>query len=334
MFMDFKFSKDSGDSHQQEAPDDKRNQSALLVLLLLLVGGFAYIYFFTGLIKPQEIVQNAAAPPPAAQPQIVKIPLPAREGESAKPDVKSASKSVSPAATAPVPAAVKPAPLPTNQTQVAAKPAVPSAKAAAAANPTLSKEEMKKTETAKLSEKKGIAAKTGAKKSAASGQAKSVAAVTAKQTVHGPWTLIVGNYVLEEALSADMGRIRKAGFKPVVKASTRIKSAMNRLLVAEFSDRASAQPTLEKLKRQTSDAFVIKQGDKFTVFAGSYLQNEAANGEKKRLLVAGFPVTIIHTNISIPSQSLSIGPFSSRKTADSALARLRDSGIKASLSQK
>ena len=60
MFMDFKFSKNSDDS-QQESPDEKRKQSTLLVLLLILVGGFAYLYFFTGLIKPQE-AQNRPKP--------------------------------------------------------------------------------------------------------------------------------------------------------------------------------------------------------------------------------------------------------------------------------
>ena len=58
--MEFKFSNES-DNSQQKAPDDKKSQSALVLLLLILVGGFAYIYFFTGLIKPQEAQKAAEA---------------------------------------------------------------------------------------------------------------------------------------------------------------------------------------------------------------------------------------------------------------------------------
>ena len=105
--MDFKFSKESSDSQQHEAPGEKKNQSALLVLLLILVGGFTYIYFLTALIKPLETEKSVEAPAPA--PQVVKIPLPPRDGESAKPETKVATKAEPPktATTAPVAAAAE-----------------------------------------------------------------------------------------------------------------------------------------------------------------------------------------------------------------------------------
>ena len=156
----------------------------------------------------------------------------------------------------------------------------------------------------------------------------------AKKTATGPWTLLAGNYALEETLSADMGRVRKSGFKPIVTPAGRKKTTMNRLLVSESNDRATAQSTLERLKHLTSDAFIIEQGGKFAVYAGSYLLSESARSEKKRLNAAGFPITVKHTEIAIPTQSLSVGPFSSKKGADAALARLRNAGIKATLSQK
>jgi cell division septation protein DedD len=146
--------------------------------------------------------------------------------------------------------------------------------------------------------------------------------------------LLIGNYVLEEALSADMGRVRKAGFEPVVKPAARKKTSMNRLFVADFNDHSSAQSTLEKLKRYTSDAFIIEQGGRFSVYAGSYLQSESANSEKERLKAAGYVTTVRHSNIAIPSQSLSVGPFNSTKAADAALGRLKSAGIKAAFVQK
>lgn len=356
--MDFKFSKDSGESQPQEAPDDKKKQNALLVLLLLLVGGFTYVYFFTGLIKPQEAEKPVAAQTPAVKAEIVKIPLPAREGETVNTEVKPANKGTVATAAAPDPAAAKTVPTPAKQAPLAAvKPVIVPPKGAQVAKTAPVKTEPKKAaakpvekkiepvvaaakkpagavKSSVVADKKSLPAKAAVKKPATAALATADTKAKTKKPASGPWTLIVGNYLLEEAISADMGRVRKAGFQPVMKASSRKKAAMNRLLVAEFSDRTSAQPTLEKLKKHTSDAFVIQQGDKFDVVAGSYLQTEAAQSEKERLKAAGFAVTIKHIDISIPSQTLSVGPFTSRKAADSALARLRNSGIKATLAQK
>jgi cell division septation protein DedD len=184
------------------------------------------------------------------------------------------------------------------------------------------------------SDKKLVPTKNGAEKAVSVAQAKQETAVKARKSTPGSWSLVAGNYVLEEALSVDMGRVRKAGFDPVVKPSTRKKTTMNRLFVSEFNDRASAQSTLAKLNRLTSDAFVMEQGGRFAVYAGSYLQAEAANSEKERLKASGFTTIVKHADIAIPSQSLSVGPFSSKKAAEAARVKLKGAGIKTSLAQR
>lgn len=364
--MDFKFSKDSGNSQQVEVHSEKKNQSALLVLLLILVGGFTYIYFFTGLIKPleaQKAVETAVSSPPS-----VKMPLPTREGESAKPDGKppekaEVPKTVTHTTVAVVVPAAKPAAAPPKSADKAVPATVPT--------PAKPKDEPKKAEVVKPADKKPqpapatdknvdkaavatadvkkpvAAAKTNVvadrkstttkdriKKPVSTSQAKPKPAVITKKTASDSWSLVVGNYVLEEALSTDMGRVRKAGFEPIVKPSSRKKTAMNRLFVSEFNNRATAQLTLEKLKRLTSDAFVIEKGGRFSVYAGSYLQGESARSEKERLQAAGISITVKHSDIEIPSQSLSVGPFDNKKAAEAALDRLKRAGIKAILSKK
>jgi cell division protein FtsN len=367
--MDFKFSKDADESQPQKADGEKKNQNALLVLLLILAGGFAYLYFFTGLIKPMESAKPAA---PAAAPQIVKAPLPPHVGEPAKTDGKAPVKAETPKVAAPPPAvaaapaakatpaapAPKPAAAPAKPAAVPATKPAPAPKAEAKkvepAKPADKKQQPvvvanKKSEkngapkddgkkavvdvkNAATTDKKGAATKEDKKKPAAS--AKTEVAANAKKADSGPWTLAVGNYVLEEALSADLGRVRKAGLEPAVKPSTKKKTVMNRLLVAEFDDRAAAHKVLDKLSHHTSDAFVIEQGGKFAVYAGSYLQSESANSEKERLKAAGFTVTAKRTEIGIPSQSLTIGPFKSKSAAEAALAKLKKAGLKAALAQK
>ena len=343
--MDFKLGKNSGDSQHQEAPGEKKKQNTLLVLLLILAGGFTYIYFFTGLIKPQETQKTAEAPAPA--PEIVKMPLPSRQGESAKPGGKAPGKAEAPKAVATdqeeaaAPVAKSVAKPVAKSVEAPAKPA-PAVKSAPVS--AIPKEEPKKVEAAKPADKKPqpspVADKKVDKAAVTKAKAKKPAAVAKKPAVAdkkaaaGQWSLVVGNYVLEEALSADIGRVRKAGFEPIVKPSTRKKTTMNRLFVSESNDRAAALSTLEKLKRLTSDAFVIEKGGKFVVYAGSYLQGEAANSEKERLKEAGFTTVIKHADIAIPSQSLSVGPFSNKKAADSARGKLNSAGIKATLAQR
>ncbi|HXE96964.1 MAG TPA: SPOR domain-containing protein [Dongiaceae bacterium] len=356
--MDFKFSKESGDSQPGNESGEKKKQSALLALLLILVGGFTYLYFFTPLIKPQEEQKTVETPAPA--PQIVKMPLPARVSESVETSGKTPEKTEAPKAAASAPVIV--AATAAKTAAVPAKPAAPPAAKPAPA-PVKQKEEPKKTVEQKPADKKpqpepvaakkdgqaaaknaeaikpvvagkkSSPAKESVKKPVSAGQAKSAPVIKAKKAASGPWTLMVGNYVLEEALSAEMGRVRKAGFEPVVKPAVRTKTTMNRLLVSEFNDRASAQASLEKLKRLTSDAFIIEQGGKFVVYAGSYLQSESARSEKERLNSAGVSVTVKHTEIAIPAQSLSIGPFKSKKSADVALGKLKSAGIQAKLLQ-
>ncbi|MFZ4855820.1 MAG: SPOR domain-containing protein [Desulfuromonadaceae bacterium] len=353
--MDIHFSNDSGSS-QQAVSAEKTKQRALLLLLLILIGGFIYLYFFTGLIKPPEAQKTVEAP--AAPPQIVKMPLPPRGGEVVKAKENPAATAGPPKAAAPAvvastapavkpvaapPVSVKPVAAPVVAPAASAKPAsvpakpsvTPVAAPAAKAVPTppalKPKDESKKSAAVKPAEKKPLPVPTADKKpgttaAASKNEGKKAAAV-------GPWSIIVGDYVLEEALSADLGRVRKSGLDPVVKPGSRKKAAMNRLLVSEYNERLSAQAALEKLQRHTSDAFVIEQGGKFAVYAGSYLKSEAASSEKERLKAAGFATTLKRMDLAIPSQTLSVGPFASKKAADTARGKLQGAGLKVSLSQ-
>ncbi|MBI5485373.1 MAG: SPOR domain-containing protein [Deltaproteobacteria bacterium] len=364
--MDFKFSKGGEENSQAEPAAEKKNQSAILALLVILVGGFSYVYFFTGIIKPQEAGKPAET---AETSQVVKMPLPPRDGDAAKADAKPAdvkpadakpevvpppkAEPAKPAPAAPVAVAV-PAPAPAPAAKPPVQPAVKPKEEPKKAEPVKPKEEPRKAEPVKSAEKKPAAAeskpaaadkkaepaKTETKKAAAetapkaavpAKPAKSAAAASAGG---GVWSILVGSYVLEDALSADMGRVRKAGLEPVVKAGPRKKTTMNRLYVSEFADRAEAQAVLDKLKRHTSDAFIVDQAGKHTVYAGSYLLDTYTATEMERLRAAGFQVSLKRTEVTIPSQSVTLGPYKDKKAADAALGKLKAAGVKATLSQQ
>jgi cell division protein FtsN len=319
---------------KQEAADkgsdnkgDKGRQNVLLMVLLAMVGGFSYLYFFTDVIRTQE--ESKPAAPPVAQ--VVKQPLPPRDSAAAKPEAKPDAK---PAGTEQKPAdnAVKAEP---------AKPAAAPAPAApvAAAQPK-PKEEPKKAEPAKPADKKVAVAEKKpavAEKKPAVADKKTVAdakkpeAKAAATAASGPWTVLVGSYVLENSLATDQGKIKKAGLEPVIKPGERKKTVMNRLLLAEFKDRESAKAELEKLRKHTSDAFILDHAGKHYVYAGSYLLDSRASSEKERLGAAGFALSLKREEVSIPSKVLTAGVFTDKKTAEAAVKKLKDAGIKATL---
>lgn len=392
--MDIKFSKDSADS-QQAAGDSKGKQNALLVVLLVLVCVFAYIYLFTGMIKPMSEQKTAEAP---ATSQVAKQPLPPADGTPAKADAGAGEvkkDAVAPAAKpepVPVPAAAPPAPV------AAAKPVVKEAakakeepKTAAEALPSVKKPlpaagkegsipsapvekkapapvekkapvvvekkvpapvEKKapavaenKPAPAKESEKKPADVKKPVEKQAAAVAAvakpkkdvqkpeKKVAAAPVMVTGSGNWTVLVGNYVLEEAMATDLARIRKAGLEAFIVPGTQKKTHMNRLMLAEFTDRDSAQAELAKLKRATADAFVIDNAGMHVVYAGSYLLDTRAASERERLAAAGFKLTLKSVDVSLPTKNLTAGSFADKGAAEEVLKKLRTAGVKATLTR-
>ncbi len=311
--MDSKDVKQEEETQKQDSKGEKGRQNTLLIALIALVGGFSYLYFFTDMIRTQEVSKPAETPAT----QKVKMELPPRDGSAAKPEpVAAAGDKKEPVA----PAAVEPAKV------VPAPAAVPQPK---------SKEEPKKAEPVKPAEKKVVAAapETKVKKpSVAKKDAVKPEPVEAAVKT-GPWTVLVGNYVMEGSLALDQARIKKAGLEPVIKPGARKKAKMNRLLLVELADRSAAKVELHKLKKHTSDAFILDQGGKHFVYAGSYILDSRAASEKERLTAAGFTLSLKQEEVLIPSKNLSAGVFSDKKAAESALKKLKDAGIKATLKQ-
>jgi cell division protein FtsN len=359
--MDIKFDKDGGP--QQGAAEEKSKQNALLIILLILVAGFGYVYFFTDLIKPLSEQKSAEAPPVS---QIVKKPLPSPDGKpvkvvadegEAKKDPTAPVKSEA-AKAAPGPVSAKPAAQESTKPKEEVKKAETPQPAVKKPLPVAAKAgENKPAPVEKkqpvVAEKKPLPAKDGEKKAAEAKKpvekvvavvptqakkdvqksAKKEPAVPGEVAVSDRWTVLVGNYVLEEALATDLARVRKAGLEAYVVTGVQKKTHMNRLLLAEYTDRASAQIELDKLKRFTSDAFMIDSAGMHIVYAGSYLLETRASSEKERLAAAGFSLTVKRIDVAIPTKNLTAGSFVDKKAADDVLKKLQAAGVKATLTR-
>ncbi len=370
--MDFKTSKGTDGDSKQALTGEKGKQNGLLILLLILVAGFGYIYFFTDLIKPsqeQKPAENIAAPQVVKKP----LPSPDGKPAKAEPSDAVAKKDEPPAksepaqvaaAPAPAPAPAPPAkpakpvePAPAKAKEVekkvdALQPAVKKPLPSASAKPAAAEKKQpapadKKVAAAKEGDKKPADAKKTVEKSVekpvkVTAQPKkdtpkpvkdSATAVSAAAPTKAGWTVLVGNYVLEEAMAADLAKVRNAGLEAFVVPSSPKRTQMTRLLLAEFTDRASAKAELDKLKRHTSDAFILDNAGLHIVYAGSYMLAARAASEKERLTAAGFGLTLQRTAVSIPSKNITAGTFADKAVADAAVGKLRAAGVKASLTR-
>lgn len=350
--MDSNINKDSG------AGEGKGKQNVLLVVLLVLVAVFAYVYFFTGLIKPEK---PAEAPQVAKKPLPPSDGAPAKpeaadaaKKDAAPPAAKPEAAPAAPAAPAPVAAAKQPEqsqpaeavkkPLPgadkggakkpaaPEKKEPAAAPAPPAPKPAAAPAPAPAPKPVaapapapaaKPAEVKKPAEKPAPAPAVAKAKPEVRKPVRKEKAESARITGSGPWTVVVGNYVLEEELAENLARVKRAGYEASVVPGGNRKNSMSRLLLAEFTDRESAQAELAKLKKHTADAFMADQGGMHIVYAGSYLLESRATAEMERLAAAGFKLTMKRVEVSLPTKNLTAGPFAEKSAAEEALKKLR-----------
>jgi hypothetical protein len=332
--MDTKFNNETAEGEAQAQPQEKGRQTGMVVLLLLLLGGFGYLYFFTGLIRPQE--QPPAPQPP---PQVVKQPLPARDAtpaDAGKPAEQKA-QATSPATVLPA-QAVKPAQKPADA-KVAAVPAVKpeekkpaQAKSAAksepvkaAVAPAVKKPELAKPAAPSKQPEKGVVEA----KPVQSKQVEPVHKAAAAPKKSGPWTVVAGLYVLEETLAADMTKVKSAGLTPLMTRGPKRPVTMHRLFYAEYGSKDEAGQAVEKLQSSSGGGFSVQRGDKYEVYAGSYVVLSGAQAEQQRLSAAGIKVSIKKVQVPLASRKLTAGTFTDRKAADDAVKKLKAAGIAA-----
>jgi hypothetical protein len=145
-----------------QMPEKKTSQNRLLLLLLLLAALFAYLYFFTGLIKPRE-EQSAQAPAPVAAPttDVVKQPLPPRPEGGAQPGPAEGQPAAGATAQAPAQPGTAPA-KPGAPAAAPAKAGEPAAAPAKAGAPAAAGKAAKAGEPAAAAAKAGQAGKPAA----------------------------------------------------------------------------------------------------------------------------------------------------------------------------
>jgi hypothetical protein len=335
-------------------PEKKSSQQLLLLLLLLLLAIFAYLYFFTGMIRPREI-EPKPQPAPVA---MVKKPLPPRleqkgappatpvaksattgkEAETAAAPAKEANKPASPSAAKAAPA-VKPAtpvseakavkPQAPAQQAKAEKPSAPPIKTAKPEAPAV-----KEAKPVAVSEKKPVAkaaaeTKPVAKQAAGeSGKTPHKAKVTAK-TAAPAYVLELKDDLAPSEIRPVMAKLKQAGIGHVVQTKSQKGEPMHRLFLADFGNRDEALEELERLKLATSDAFMLKENGRYAVYAGSYLRKAKATVEQDRLLAKGVKLLVKDATAPVAVVKVRAGSFADQASAEKAAKSLKKGGLSA-----
>jgi cell division protein FtsN len=138
---------------------------------------------------------------------------------------------------------------------------------------------------------------------------------------------VVGLYVVEETLAADLSEVKRVGLTPVMTSGPRRQVTMNRLFLGDYAAKQDAQQAVEKLRSTGGSGFILQQGDKYEVYAGSYAVLSGAQTEQQRLAAAGVKVVVRKTQVSLASRKLTAGTYTDRKAAEAALKKLKTAGI-------
>jgi len=308
-------------------PDDqmpaKKSPQLLLLLLLLLIALFAYLYFFTGVIKPRDSQPKQET----VSQEVVKKPLPPRPDQSMQPAPPAAKPAEPAVAAKPAAPEAKPATVTAPAPQVKGAPPAPQPKPV---TPAATAKEAKPA--AKPAAVSSAAAKpqAGVKKTAAAAPQKQKPA--AKQAVAAYILEIDGEFAASE-LGAVLAKLKRAGVGQVVKTTAQKGEPMHRLFLADFADRDEALDELQRLKLAAPSAFMLKENSRYTVYAGSFLREEKAVAEQDRLLSKGVKLLVRSARTPVAVVRVRAGSFPDRASADRAVKSLKKAGLSAKVAK-
>lgn len=300
------------------------SKTRLLLLLLLLViaggGGYYYLMMDEPEPSPQPMPQKVVAPAP-------KPAVPAAPPESAAPAGGQSAVAVSPPppppAASPAPAAVAVAP--------PAKPPEPAAAVAPTAAPAPAKPAVTVAPPPPKPEAKAapapVPATATATAAAAAAVVKPAETRAAPVVAAGPWMVEAGTYLNASALKSAEKKIRGLGYEPQV-SSTQKSVRLTRLRLGTFSE-GEVKEALAYARGVAPDAFALRSGDSFTVYAGTFASQQNIRELTERLVSEGVRVEEEPVEVKRTISLLRFGGFADQAAATEAAAKARKAGIAA-----
>ena len=284
------------------------------------------------------VAKPSAGGAPAAKPAPSGQPAPAAQAKTAKPAaaaVAAKEKIAKPATPAkeakPATAAkdAKPATAAKAKPAAATKEAKP---AATAKSKPAATAKSKPATAAKEGKPAAAAAKPAPKPAAEAKAAKGAAPKTAKATAKpaaGVYALEINGDLAESEMGPVTAKLKKAGISNVVTSKAQKGEPMHRLFLADFGDRGEAAEELERLKMVAPSAFMLKENNRYAVYAGSFLREGKAAVEQDRLYDKGVRLMLKEATTPVSVVRVRAGSFADQASAQKAAGNLKKSGLTA-----
>ena len=124
-------------------------------------------------------------------------------------------------------------------------------------------------------------------------------------------------------------KIKSAGLSPLVKQGPKKNASMIRLLIGVFPDQKAARKELNRLRKVTTDCFILMDENRqYRLYGGTYRNVKGAVQEQERLAAHGVRSSQEQALISVPTLLLTAGSYPSREAALKGAARLEEQGVK------
>jgi len=143
----------------------------------------------------------------------------------------------------------------------------------------------------------------------------------------GPWRVETGAYQEPRAAQAVAEKLRGLGYQPQLRTVQR-SEAMTRLRLGVFPA-SEVKDALAAAREVAPDAFALRSGDTFTVYAGTFTRPGNIRRLSAQLANAGVRVEEEPVRVQRTVTLFNFGGFADQNAAAEAAARARQAGIAA-----
>lgn len=315
-----------------------RTRILLMVLLLVVVGG-AGAYYFMGLGGTTPSVPTVPVPVQRSSKSVALPPQPAQAPEAqVKPEPTAEPVSV----TVPPPPPVEPAAqaAPAKQPAAVVKPpAIPvvmsEEKAAAEQQEEKPAEQLATQVAVAVSQppQAEVPKPAPAPQQVATALPAPPAVESAKplepslQAAGGVFALDAGSYLLESNRNSLVAKIRKLGYEPLV---TQIDATldMTRLRLGTFS-KDEVQEALDFARSIEAGAYSAPAGDRYVIYAGTFLKSSNIDTLSQRFLEEGIKVYPEPVQVVRTLNRIRFGSFTTKEEAAIAAQKAGEAGLQA-----
>jgi len=138
------------------------------------------------------------------------------------------------------------------------------------------------------------------------------------------FTLKITDLVALKNVNSTTAKLKKAGITPVSRYKGTTVIPMHRLFYAEYPDYKSAAADLDILRaKKATGAFIVREGEKCILYAGSYIKEKYCAIEQDRLFDEGVRLVMKTAPVEIPMNYITAGSFASQEEADNAVEKLK-----------